>query len=64
MGVKELLIEKGREKGREEQKVALVKRLLATNQLTVAIISGLTNVSEAIVRKIRKGIIIGTRMTD
>lgn len=64
MGVKELLIEKGREKGREEQKVALVKRLLATNQLTVAKISGLTNVSEAIVRKIRKGIIIGTRMPD
>jgi hypothetical protein len=42
----------------------LVKRLLATNQLTVAKISGLTNVSEAIVRKIRKGIIIGTRMPD
>jgi predicted transposase/invertase (TIGR01784 family) len=47
-------IEKGLKKGIEKGKVAIVKNLLLRTDFTVAKIAGLTNVTEAFVKKVKK----------
>jgi predicted transposase/invertase (TIGR01784 family) len=51
-------LEEGREEGRKEEKVLLVKSLLASNQFTIAQISDFVKVSQDFVREIEEGVMV------
>ncbi|WP_460684936.1 hypothetical protein [Niabella aquatica] len=57
MGVKEYLIQQGREegfeKGTEQKSNEFVKNLLSNTDFTIAKIASLANVTEAFVKKVR-----------
>jgi len=53
MGVKEYLIQQGREEGLEEGKELFVKNLLSNTDFTIAKIASLANVTQAFVKKVR-----------
>ena len=51
---KDILYRRGELKGIEKGKIAIVKNLLLKTDFTIAKIAGLTNVTEAFVKKVKK----------
>ena len=53
--IKKTLLDQGREEGREKVKSEVVRNLLLAGRFTIPEIANFANVSEAFVRKVKKG---------